>query len=182
MVKKEVKIAISVAPILSVSLFFLLPFVFSAATGVPVWYLFPNLFPQSTVPSAGKMNVTVNPMAPTVNNQPVTVTALDALNNTPLANALVEINDGSYGKLNISTGSDGTAQFPFIGFTTQISVSKDGYADSSYIVIPQIPADWVRTLTYQYITWIVTTICSFVPALYLYRKPEAKMPIRRKRK
>jgi hypothetical protein len=182
MVKREVKIAISVALILSASLIFLLPFVFSAITGVPFWFLFPISFPLGLTPSEGIMSVEVYPVAPTMNNQLVTVAVFDANNNTPIANALVEINEGSYGKLDISTGSDGTAQFPFIGFTTQISVSKDGYADSNHIVIPQIPADWIRTLTYQDITLVLTIICSFGPALYLYRKPEAKMPIRRKRK
>lgn len=181
MVKKGVSIAIVVALVLSVSLIFGLPFMFSAITGVPFWFLFPTSFSLSIGQPERVMSVRVNPVAPTMNNQLVTVTVLDANSNAPLVNALVEINEGSYGTLNITTGSDGTAQFPFIGLTTQIFVSKDGYANSSPIVIPQIPADWVNTRYYQTITLAVTIICAWGPALYLYRKPEAKMPIRRRK-
>jgi hypothetical protein len=174
MAKKGVSIAIAVALILTVFFIFGLPFIFSAITGVPVWFLLPISFPYSTGPPGGAMNVKVNPASPTMNNQLVAVTVVDANNNTPIANALVEINEGSYGTLNITTASDGTAQFPFIGLTTQISVSKNGYANSNPIVIPQIPADWATTRDYQTATLGLGLFGTWGPTLFLYWKQKKK--------
>jgi hypothetical protein len=182
MVSRNFGIASAVALILTLSLLWGLPYIFSAATGVPVWYLSPHLIPLSMFPSEGVMNVKVNPMAPTMNGQLVTVTVLDANNNTPIGNALVDVDEGSYGTLNMTTGSDGTAQFALIGFTTQISVSKDGYADSNTIVIPHIPAEWVNTLNYQYITWVVTIICAWGPAILTILKTTSKNAHPKKKK
>ena len=172
--KSRTIIIIVVALCLTLFWIFGIPVIFSAVTGVPLWYLWPLGRPLSLLPSQGILSVKVSPIAPEIIGQSVVVTVLDASNKTPITNAVVEINEGSYGILNRTTGSDGTTQFPYIGATTQIIVSKNSYADSDPIVIPQIPAVWVTTRNYNTATLDFGLFGTWGLGLFLYWKQKKK--------
>jgi len=174
---------IIIAVALGLSFFFILgiPIIFSAATGVPFWFLFP-FHTLSIAPSQEPMTVSVNSTAPTTVGQSIRTLVLDGINHTSIEGASVKIVYNGYSYYNTTTGSDGTAQFPYPGATTIIYVSKDGYQGSEPIVLPQIPDNWVTTRDYQFATLIVGLLGSWGPALILYRKQQGKLPSRRKRK
>ena len=176
----KVYAVIALATCLTLFSIFGLPFVFSAITGVPTWFLFPTLYELSGFPSQGAMTVKLNSTTPKTIGEYILVTVLDAKTNIPMEDALVEINEGSYGNYNRTTGPNGTTQFGYIGATTQIFVSKEGYANADPIVIPQIPADWVTTRNYQYLTWVIMLLCSWGPAFYFYKKQEKRPSTKRR--
>jgi hypothetical protein len=179
--KKMMTIIIAVA--LGSSFFFILgiPIIFSAATGVPLWFLFP-FHTFSIGPSQAPMTVNVNSTAPTTVGQSVLISVLDGINHTSIEGASVKIVFNGYDYYNTTTGSEGTAQFSYPGATTIIYVSKDGYQDAEPIPLPQIPDNWVTIRDYQIITWGLSLFGSWGSALFLYRKQQAKLPSRRKRK
>lgn len=174
------EIAITVALCLSLFLVVGVPFIFSAVSGVPLSFLF-RIFKLSIGPS-GTMTVTINSTAPTTPGEYLLVTVLDAGNNTPIEGASVRVTFNNDNYCNKTTGFDGTTQFPFPGTTTIVYVSKDGYQDADPIPLPQVPESWVTTRDYLLITLAFGLLGSWGPALYVYRKQESKMPIRRKRK
>jgi hypothetical protein len=149
--KKTVKIIIVVAVGLTFFLIFGIPIIFSAATGVPLWFLLP-IHELSIFPSQGAMSIKINSTAPTLVGQSILVTVLDAGNSTPIEGASVKIVYNDYDYYNTTTNLDGTAQFPYPGATTIIYVSKEGYQDAKPIPLPQIPDNWVTIRDYQYIT------------------------------
>lgn len=171
------KAAIVVAAGLSFFWILGIPIIFSAVTGVPLWFLWP--FHQlSIAPSQGVMTVKVNPTAPGTVGQSVVVTVLDAGNHIPVEGALVKIVFNNFNYYNTTTNSNGTMQFPYPGATTIVYVSKDGYQDAEPTPLPQIPDSWVTTRDYQTVTWVLGLIGTWGPALYLQRK----LPTQRKRK
>jgi hypothetical protein len=178
----KVYAVIALATCLTLFSIFGLPFVFSAITGIPVWFLFPKFYSLSIFSTEGVMTVKLNSTVPETIGEYILVTVLDAKNNAPIENALVKIDEGSFDDYNRTTGPNGTTQFPYIGSTTQIFVSKEGYANADPIVIPQIPADWVTTRNYQYLTFVVMLMCAWGPAFYLYKKQEKRPSTKRRRR
>ena len=114
------------------------------------------------------MHVEVTPVVPKTLGEIIHVTVLDAENRTPIDGAEIKISkDGLATIFRTLTRSDGAAQFEFPGAVTVIIVSKKGYRGSMKI-IPKIPDEWMRVYAIQKITWTVTIITSFGPALLLY--------------
>lgn len=178
---KMMEIIIAVAVGLTFFWIFGIPIIFSVATGVPFWFLLP--IPKFSIgPSQAPMTVHVNPIAPTTLGQSILITAIDGANHTSIEGASIKIIHNGFNYYNTTTGSDGTAQFPYTGATTIIYVSKDGYQDSEPIVLPQIPDNWVTTRDYQIVTWVLGVLGTWGLALLLYRKQQAKLPSRKKRK
>jgi hypothetical protein len=179
--KKMMAIIIAVAVGLSFFFIFGVPIIFSAVTGVPFWFLFP-FYNLSVGPNQLPMTVHVNSTAPSPIGQSVLISVFDRINHTSIEGASVKIVYNSYNYYNTTTGSDGTAEFPYPGATTIIYVLKDGYQDSEPIVLPQIPDNWITTRDYQLATLVLGLFGSWGPVLFLYRKQQAKLPSRRKRK
>jgi hypothetical protein len=177
---KAAEIAIIVAVFLSLFLIIGLPIILSAVTDVPYSFLTP--FPLSVLPTAKTMSVKINQTAPTTTGEELLLTVLDAGNKTPIEDASVKILLNGNNVWNTTTGSDGTAHFPFMGTTTIVYVSKDGYQDAEPIPLPRIPESWVTIRDYQFVTWGLGLLGSWGPALFLYGKQRGKVPSRRKSK
>jgi len=150
-----------------------IPIIFSAATGVPFWFLFP-IHGLSIFPSQEPMSVHINSTAPTIIGQYILVTVLDSINHTSIEGASVKIVFNGFNYYNTTTGSDGTAQFPYPGPTTIIYASKDGYQDAEPIPLPQIPDSWVTTRDNQTIAIVLGLFVSWGPALFVYWKQKKK--------
>jgi len=115
------------------------------------------------------MVVEVSPAVPSTLGQMITVKVIDAQNDTPIEGANVRISKDGL-NFNVTTQMDGTAKFEYLGATTVVVVSKDNYYDSEPRVIPKIPDEWVTVRNYQYVTWVITLLASWIPALYVYKK------------
>lgn len=149
------------------------PLIFSEVTGTPLWYLQPQLVPLSIVTTTKDMRVEVTPSTPTILGEIVRVTVFDSDTGAPVGEATVEVKkDGAF-ILSKTTGDNGTAEFEYPGEATIITVKKEGY-NKDVKVIPKIPDEWVRTLTYQRITWGITLLCTLGPAALLYYKSRQK--------
>ena len=72
--------------------------------------------------------VEVNPAVSTTLGELITVKVLDAQNRTPIEGAIVKVSKNDL-TFTITTQSDGTAKFEYLGATTVISISKEGYPD-----------------------------------------------------
>jgi hypothetical protein len=179
--KKMMGIIIIVAVGLSFFWIIGIPIIFSAATGVPLWFLWP-LRELSIVPSQEPMAVHVNSTAPMTIGQYILVTVIDGINHTSIEGASVKIVFNGYNYYNTTTGYDGTAQFPYPGATTIIYASKDGYQNAEPIPLPQIPDSWVTIRDYQTITLVLGLFGTWGPVLFVYWKQKPKLPNRRKRK
>jgi hypothetical protein len=173
---------IAIAAVLTFVCVLGIPIIFSTVTGVPYWYLFP-LRELSIVSPGRVMSVKVNPTVPTTLGEIITVTVLDAANNTPIEQATVKVMKDSVDFTNVTTNAKGIATFEYPGATTIIYVSKDGYNDAPAEVIPKIPDSWVTIQNYQYVTWGITLLASWTPVIYLSLKPKEeqqhKIPKRR---
>jgi hypothetical protein len=176
---KRITIVLTVAALLSFFWILGIPIIFSAATGVPYWFLFP-LHQLSVAPSQGVMSVKINSTAPMLVGEHILVTVLDAGNNTPIGDASVKIVFNGIDYYKTTTNLDGTAQFPYPGATTVIYVSKDGYQDAEPIPLPQIPDSWVTTRDYQTITWVLGLLGTWGPVFYFYKKQQKRLPAKRR--
>jgi hypothetical protein len=159
----------SILVIVGIGLFFVEPFVFSIATGVPHWFLAPIGYKLNIGPTKKSMVVEVSPAVPSTLGQMIIVKVIDAQNDTPIEGANVRISKDGL-NFNVTTQMDGTAKFEYPGATTVVVVSKDNYYDSEPRVIPKIPDEWVTVRNYQYVTWVITLLASWIPALYVYKK------------
>lgn len=179
--KKMMGIIIIVAVGLSFFWIIGIPIIYSAATGVPLWFLWP-LRELSIVPSQEPMTAHINSTAPITIGQYVLVTVIDGINHTSIEGASVKIVFNGFNYYNTTTGSDGTALFPYPGVTTIVYVSKDGYQDADPIPLPQIPDSWVTTRDNQIITIVLGLSATWVPVLFAYWTQRGKLPSRGKRK
>jgi len=163
--QKRTKRYAVISTIVSMFLFSLfgIPLLFSVATGVPYWFLVPSLPELSVVPSRRSMLVEANPVVPTTLGQMITVRVIDLQNGSALEGVSIKaVKDGL--NINRITNSGGVATFEYMGATTVIYASKEGYFDSDPKVIPRIPDEWVTTRNYMYISWAIETV-SLVAAI-----------------
>jgi hypothetical protein len=125
------------------------------------------------------MSVEVSPLVPTTLGQTITVRVIDSQNGSALEGVSIKaVKDG----LNIDriTNSSGVATFEYMGATTVIYASKEGYFDSDPKVIPRIPDEWVATRNYMYISWTFETLSLIVALVGLWIKVRA--PVHKKKK
>ena len=104
------------------------------------------------------MRLEVTPSIPAMLGETVRVTVFDEETGAPIEGATVEIKkDGNF-IFSTTTRDNGTAE-KYPGEATVITVKKEGY-NEGMDVIPKIPDEWVRTRTYQQITWGITLLCT----------------------
>ncbi|MEM2972350.1 MAG: hypothetical protein QW270_08040 [Candidatus Bathyarchaeia archaeon] len=149
--------------ILGLILAFIEPYLFSAGTGIPYWFLVPRF------PFERRLNVKLNTTSFTLGSA-INVTVRDALDISLLiAGADVRLSsDGVTFFENITTDSGGNATFIYTKEPTILFISKANYSDVDPIFIPKTPDWWVTVRNYQYITFAATLLVCWVSAFHLY--------------
>lgn len=174
--KKKTQTSLIVMVVLLIALFSLfgVPLIFSVVTGVPYWFLLPFLHTFSIGPPERSMYLEVTPKSPTTLGETITVRVVDLENKTPLEGAKIEaLKDGGL-SINKTTDAGGLATFPYMGATTVIYASRDGYANADPVVIPQIPDWWVTTRNNNYIASMLSALTLIVTTVGVFRKLDSE--------
>jgi len=136
---------------------------------VPLWYLIRVGPPAMIFPPYGEMIVEVTPTIPLIVGQSIVVRVVDKYNRTAVEGAKVKVQKDSL-EFERLTDENGTTSFPYLGATTVIMVSKEGYLDPEPEVIPKIPDSWILAGSINALGWVITGGIDLAIGYYFYRK------------
>ena len=112
------------------------------AYGIPIWWVFRGIIPQSVV-QPDVLLVTINPISPSQIGENELATVKDASTGQPLQGVNLTVYFGGGAVFSTSTDSQGVASFSYAGSPTIIDFAKSGYS-SKMEVIPDAPEQWVN--------------------------------------
>lgn len=157
----------------TVAVFIIVGFlVFVASTqvlGIPLWWVFRNLVPLSTVQPESRFDITINPEAPTNIGDSILITVLNASDQMPVEGAKVSLRKDGDHIHDYYTNVSGQVRVEYVGEVTVIEVSKTDFK-TSLEAIPHAPARWVRDQTTSMIIGVISAVAGSVTTYILQNK------------
>lgn len=150
--------------------------VFVASTqvfGIPLWWVFRNLVPLSSVQLESRFDITINPEAPMNIGDSVLVTVLNASDQMPVEGAKVSLRKDGEHIFDYYTNASGQSLAEYVGEVTIIEVSKTDF-ETVLEAIPHAPANWVRDQYTSIVAGIIGGVVTSVTTYMLQSKRKSQ--------
>ena len=148
--------------------------------GIPLWWIFRNFAPLSTVPLESRFDVTINPEAPINIGDDVLVTVLNASDKMPVEGVKVSLQKDGEHIYDYYTNTSGKVIVEYVGEVTIIEVSKTDFK-TVLEAIPHAPDKWVRDQYTAMIIGVVSAVVGSVTTYVLQSKKTLKPSARHNR-